>query len=267
MDRSLLAALLGGGIATLVLGELAPFYVAVPIVVVVAVALAVVLRRALARPFVAQLQGEREFSSNVAHQLRTPLAALRMRLEDVTLWPEADLAVKAEMQACVHEVDRLAGTIDDYLALARSGSIGSTAVFDAAKAATVAAERWRPHFETGGRALLLDADGVGMRLTTSERAFSQVMDVLLENALVHGQGTARVAVLSDGSRGVVRVSDEGALDERDAQHLFERSFRSATSEGSGIGLALAKEICESSGGRLRVVNLDPTCFEVAFLRA
>jgi signal transduction histidine kinase len=205
-----------------------------------------------------------EFSANAAHQLRTPLAALRLRLEDLTLWPEVDDTVKAELGAAVAETDRLAETIDDLLMLARSGTVGNAATIDLAVLSESAAWRWQRGFEDRGRSIVVVAESTEVQ--SSRGAVLQILDVLLENALVHGAGDAEVRAGVGPTGPFVRVADEGSVDEAHADKLFERSYRSPTSLGSGIGLAICQTLAGAIGARLELAQQAPTAFELTFRR-
>jgi signal transduction histidine kinase len=205
-----------------------------------------------------------EFSANAAHQLRTPLAALRLRLEDLTMWPQVDSEVKAELVAALAEADRLADTIDDLLSLARSGTIGNADSIDLAVLAESAAWRWQRGFEDRGRTIVVEATST--EIPSSRGAVLQILDVLLENALVHGSGDATVVAGVGPAGPLLRVSDEGAVDDEHAARLFERSYRSATSLGSGIGLAICQTLAGAIGARLRLAEQRPTTFELTFRR-
>jgi signal transduction histidine kinase len=212
---------------------------------------------------VEMVRREREFSANASHQLRTPLTALRLRLEHLTLGPETSETVRAELDASLHEVDRLAGTVTDLLELARSGGIGVVADVDLHATVGEATARWRPRFDEVGRRLVVRAEPDRVMVATSPRAVHQVLDVLLENALRHGEGHVDVHVRLLDGRATVCVADEGGLDGSETPRLFERSYRSSASRGSGIGLALARGVAESVGARLRVVTEVPTAFELS----
>jgi signal transduction histidine kinase len=205
-----------------------------------------------------------EFSANAAHQLRTPLAALRLRLEDLALWPQVDSEVRAELAAAVAETDRLAETIDDLLALARTGTLGSAATIDLAVLSESAAWRWQRAFADRGRSIVVEASSTEVR--SSRGAVLQILDVLLENALVHGAGDAQVHAGLGPSGPVVRVADEGSVDDEHAESLFERSYRSPTSLGAGIGLAICQTLAGALGARLVLAQREPTTFELAFRR-
>lgn len=208
------------------------------------------------------LQRERQFSSNASHQLRTPLAALRLRLEDLTMWPEVPAEARQELEASLSEVDRLAGTVTGLLDFSRSGGIGTWAEVDLWAVAGEAVDRWEATFEQKDRTIELRGDDDRARVATSERAVQQVLDVLLENALVHGRGAVVVDVAHRGDRVVLQVADEGRMDGPGDAKVFDRAHRSSTSSGSGIGLSLARSIAESVGARLGLARREPTTFEL-----
>ncbi len=223
-----------------------------------------------ARYLTSKIEQERQFSSNASHQLKTPLTALRFRLDDLALWPETPDVVKAELFECVGEVDRLAGNVEDLLSLARDGTpapTASAAAVDLADAAASAVGRWRRLFVEQNRALGFSAPPEAVLATTAPRPMLQVIDVLIENALSHGSGDAQVRVAVVGDRGVIYVGDAGELDPSVADKIFDRAFRSATSAGSGIGLALARTIVDAIEGRLTVESTKPTCFALSFALA
>jgi signal transduction histidine kinase len=262
--KPLSAALIAGGLATLIFGSFVPLWLAAPVVLLCAIGIAFVLSPRLAKPLNEQIAREREFSSNASHQLRTPMTAMRLRLEDMTMWPDTTDELRDELNACIKEVDRLNGTVEDLLSIVRDGTEASSSRVDLADAAASAVSRWRRLFGEADRTLAFSASPEPVLVATAPRPMLQVIDVLLENALVHGNGATSVLVDTAATRGLIVISDEGALSPIVADHLFDRSFRSATSAGSGIGLALARTIVDSCGGRLRVASTTPTQFELSF---
>jgi signal transduction histidine kinase len=199
---------------------------------------------------------EREFSSNVSHQLRTPLTALRLRLEELASTSADD----AEVEAALGEVDRLETTIAGLLAYAREASAGDGASIDLTDLVRQHADTWKVLFRRESRALEVDGQGA-LQITASPAALGQVLDVLLDNALHHGAGRTVVSISDDGRRARVAVEDEGTgVPAEDRERIFERG--ASDDGGTGIGLHLAKVLAGSEGGHLTLARNTPPRFEL-----
>jgi signal transduction histidine kinase len=209
---------------------------------------------------IAQLLGrEREFAVNTAHQLRTPLTALRLRLEEIETLQGPGLA--EETGRALHEVDRLEATIDDLLAMARHGRAGEAQPIDLDALVRAHAARWRPLFARAGRSLAL-ALGASIRPVASRGAVGQALDVLVDNALTHGAGRVTIAVDERDGRAIIAVADEGdGVPAGAERRIFERGDSSGG--GTGVGLHLARALVEAEGGRLRLASARPARFEIA----
>jgi signal transduction histidine kinase len=201
---------------------------------------------------------ERAFSANAAHQLRTPLTALRLRLEelvDATEPPARDEAVAALAQA-----DRLERTVEDLLALARHGRAGDAEPLDLAILVRDRARSWSPAYRRAHRPLEVQAPETAVA-RTARGAVEQAVDVLLDNALRHGRGTVRLSVRRIDGYAVVAVGDEGGgIPAGAEQAVFERPASEAG--GTGLGLSLARTLVETGGGRLHLAVARPPLFEI-----
>lgn len=194
---------------------------------------------------------EREFSANASHQLRTPLAALRVSLE------------RGDVDAASAEAERLSTTVAHLLALARD-SLPELGVIPVGPIVAGAAQRWAAAYRAARRTLVVtvnpDLPGVPVRATSIE----QVLDVLLDNSLRHGAGTTRITARPASGGLVVQVDDDGPGIETDSTDtVFDRH----NGAGTGIGLALARTLLEADGGRLLLSAPDHAEFRIVLAAA
>jgi len=187
---------------------------------------------------------ERAFSSTASHQLRTPLTGLRLTLETALDAPAP--AQHAALVRALESADRLERTIGDLLSLARDTPRDRAALPLAALVAYWSAA-WTPVLEGRGRGLRVTVAPELPPSRASEAAVRQVVDVLLDNAVVHGAGTVGLVVRDAGTTVAIDVTDEGD-GTLDPQAVFRS--REDAAPGHGIGLALARALAEGEGGRL-----------------
>ncbi len=203
---------------------------------------------------------EREFAANASHQLRTPITALRLNLEDLTLWPETDPAVAAELERGLGELDRLSGAIDELLDLARGRRIEAQQVVDLVAVVRAGEARWSRHLAAEGRELVVGQVGRRSRTRVPLGPLEQVLDVLVDNARKHGRGTITVEVRDAGTHLEIVVGDEGTA--QLGPEVFRRGVSSGSAGSEGIGLAVAAELAEVCGGHL---SLDTTSATTRFV--
>jgi signal transduction histidine kinase len=207
---------------------------------------------------------EREFSSNISHQLRTPLTALRLRLEESARAGDPE-ALREELDAALREADRLEAMIADLLAHARSSARGDQVAVELSKVARDHAAAWATLFARSGRHVTVSADRQA-RAMASQGTVGQVLDVLLDNALRHGAGPVTVSVDQDARFATITVQDAGdGIAQDAAERIFERG--ASRTDSTGIGLHLARALARSDGGSLRVARARPPRFELRLRRA
>jgi len=212
---------------------------------------------AAARRLEAVLARERSLTADVTHQLKTPLTALRIELEAGADRPTGPSATRT-----LAEVDRLESTIASILELARDSQT-ARAPIDLVPVAASAYGDWLRRAQASGRALRFSCDPEPPQARVSPVALRQIIDVLIDNALVHGHGLITLAVHEIAGGVEVAVTDEGTA-APSGEAIFRR--RSASSQGHGIGLALARSLAEAEGGRLNLVAGEPTTtFSLVFL--
>jgi len=202
---------------------------------------------------------ERQFAADASHQLRTPLTALSMRLEEIMLATDSD-EIREEGRISLEQVERLVRVVDDLLMASRRSQGGTTEAVDLMEVVHQQEEEWAPTFEVAGRRLAIAVDPTTHVLATPG-ALAQVLATLIENSLKHGAGTTTVRSRPGGPSGmvVVEVADEGAgVPDDIAGRIFEREVTSGA--GTGLGLALARDLAAADGGRLELAQRRPAVF-------
>jgi signal transduction histidine kinase len=220
--------------------------------------------RALAATFnltadrLAQLvEAQRRFVADASHQLRTPLTALRLRLE--TLEPVVQPELRPKLEAAIAETTRLARLVQSLLVLARSDAeTARLAVVDLGAVAAERAESWGPVAHDRGVEVIVEGPGP-TAVRAPAGALEQILDNLVSNALdVAPPGTAvTVRIARDDPWVELHVIDEGpGMSPEVREHAFERFWRppGATGQGFGLGLAIVEQLALACGGDAR---LDP----------
>lgn len=207
----------------------------------------------------ASVESLRRFTGHAAHQLRTPLTALRSRIE-VALATGRDPETKLALEGILSELDGMSSLVDQMLALTRfSAGLDRRQLADVELGSVAAevVEFFAPLAEQRGLSLEL-ARGPELHVRGDASWIRQALVNLLDNAVGHTPpgGAVRVAVERgpDGESGRIRVCDTGpGIDPRDLEHVFERFYRAADAPpraGAGLGLAIAREIAEVHGGTI-----------------
>jgi signal transduction histidine kinase len=202
------------------------------------------------------LAGERAFSADVSHQLRTPLAGLRLRLEAVA--ERADPDVRRAVAASLVDADRLEAIIDELLTLARAGQAAAAGSVDLDALLGELSPEWGARLALHGRELEVQVDPGAPDARASTAAVRQVLGVLVDNATIHGRGTVAVTVREASGAVAVDVSDEGPGVQDPESTVFAQ--RADRRDGHGIGLALARRLAEAEQGRLTLSRTAPPVF-------
>jgi signal transduction histidine kinase len=198
----------------------------------------------------ALLSGHQVMIADVSHQLRTPLAALRLRLDVLALAAPGQVA--AELAGAQDEVARLSRMVDGLLAVARAENVTGPAIAVAVDA--VIAERaavWRPAAEENSVTLEVTTTGP-LRARLGEGHLEQVLDNLLANALEAVPAGGQVSVSSAPSDGMIRVvvADDGPGMTPQQRRAALRRYVTATPGGTGLGLAIVHRLVASDGGTI-----------------
>jgi two-component system OmpR family sensor kinase len=200
---------------------------------------------------------QRRFVHDAAHEVRTPLAALKTSLEVAIRKPREAAAYEEAIRDALAEIDRLNQLVNQLLTLERSGEDLQPAPTPMADLVRQAMQRFR---DLGAeRQVTLRLVGEATAQVDPLR-LAQVLDNLLSNAIRHSpEGGEVVVTLATGPNGVdLRVSDQGrGIPEADRQAVFDRFYRVDPARhrqtgGAGLGLAICQAIVAGHGGRIAI---------------
>lgn len=205
------------------------------------------------------LAAERGFTADATHQLRTGLTGIAMRLE--VLERVGDGEVAAEAASALGQVHELNTTLGELLQVARQGSTGERTDVDLVALVDDQIADWQQRFARHRRQVVVTTGPV-VPVVATPGLVGQILAVLFDNALRHGRGTVAVLV-QDTS---VTIEDEGAgISPRAADGVFDRNDDPRAPHGRG--LALARRLAESDGGRLDLVHATPPTFRLTYVPA
>jgi signal transduction histidine kinase len=201
---------------------------------------------------------ERRLAADASHQLRTPLTALSMRLEEISAAADME-TVKEEAEIALTQVERLTDVVQRLLTDSgdtRADSAGVPTDIDLIIRQQIF--EWRPAFRSARRLIRVDG-GRGLLAAATPGSFAQVLATLLENSLMHGAGPVTIRTRTAGGSVVIEVSDEGpGVPPELGARVFERAVSGRAS--TGLGLTVARELAEADGGRLELLQQRPPVF-------
>lgn len=207
------------------------------------------------------IDGQKQFASAVSHQLRTPLTALRLRLEQAqAALPDGNPVASEALEASRAEADRLQDMVEQLLALARiEGRTTATVAVDAVAVVRSRVDIWAPLASERSVDFLVNAPAEAS-CTAMEGALEQIVDNFIDNALgVAPDGSViEVRVSRTGASVTVDVVDEGpGLPPEQLALAFERFWRGSdtgNTPGTGLGLAIVKQLAIASGGDAQLLS-------------
>lgn len=223
----------------------------------------------LARAF----ERESRFVADASHELRTPIAVIKVELEAALLNRDRPDEVTESLRAAIDECDRLAQLAEDLLALARTADGGPPLTLERVQVVDLLDEVAQRFIDRARRhhrrcAVHVEGDPVidGDRL-----ALRQALSNLVDNALRHGAGDVQLRAASHGSAVHLDVIDQGpGFDPELAPRAFERFSRGVparTRGGAGLGLAIVDSIARAHGGTAAIIGGHPTTVRLTLPRS
>ena len=212
-----------------------------------------------ARRLSSLLAADRELAVDASHQLRTPLTALSMRLEEMIAAADYPDVVREEGAAALAQTERLADVVGQLLGRARRSVSGTPSLASVDDIVAQQVVEWEPAFRRLSRKLEVTGEK-GLYAYVTLGSAAQVIATLLDNALVHGAGTVTIRTSQTPRSVVIEVRDEGkGVPPELVPRIFERSV-SGTPGGTGLGLSLARTVAAADGGQVVLVRPKPAVF-------
>jgi signal transduction histidine kinase len=212
------------------------------------------------------LQGVRNVSNAIAHDLRTPLAELRSRLEELSVTRPASQEVFAQIEGAVADVDRVIGMFNALLRLAEMDTGARRSGFvqvDIVKVAAEAAEFYQPVAELKGVKLSFRCAGA-RTVAGDPLLLAQAVGNLIDNALKYAPRNGSITVTAAQRAGdavEISVSDNGpGIPESERGRVSQRFYRGDASRGTpgvGLGLSLVEGVAKLHGGALELADNRP----------
>ncbi|RSM88681.1 sensor histidine kinase [Kibdelosporangium aridum] len=204
------------------------------------------------------VRSQRSFIADASHQLRTPLTALRLSLDNIADGA-SDPLVREDVDLATAEVVRMSRLVNGLLTLARAeAAVGTPERMRVSDVVSDRFEVWRA--AAAERGVVLRAEPTDDEVLVSPGNLEQVLDNVLSNALEVSPDGATIGVRSrhEGDQVVLEVSDEGpGLPEADRQRAFDRFWRGPGTtgpSGSGLGLAIVKQLVTDDGGTVSLTS-------------
>ncbi|QDV33227.1 sensor histidine kinase [Tautonia plasticadhaerens] len=207
-----------------------------------------------------------DFVANASHELKTPLASIKVNTETLLDWGLHDDSVNVILLNQIDEqVDRLDNLVQDMLRLARLESSDAPFLLEPMALGPIVracVSDHEPRARAREQRLIAECDALddSVRVRAAEEAIRQILDNLIDNAIKYSPEGAsiRIAARTDDQRVRLDVADSGpGIPRDDIPRIFERFYRvdkarSRSLGGTGLGLAIVKHLAQSLGGEVGV---------------
>ena len=208
-------------------------------------------------------QSRNQFVSNASHELKTPLATMKIMIESLIYQPDMDKNLRTEFMTDINnEIDRLSAIVSDLLTLVQMDSQNVKLTRENLSIAQLIKEnahRLTPIANQKGQKIVLQLQD-SCDIYADKSKLNQVIYNLMENAVKYTQasGVIRVTLQRQGRNAIFRVSDNGpGIPKENLPHIFDRFYRvdkarSREKGGTGLGLSIVHQLVLLHGGSINV---------------
>ena len=217
----------------------------------------------------ASLRHEQRFSAEVAHELRTPLAALRTDAEVALRHQRSPDELRAVLESVIRQTERMGAVVDTLVTAAQEQADARRGTVDAYEAATLAAETCSALAAERNMTIDVLQPAHPIEVDADRDLTTQILAPLLDNGVRYGRARVELAIRPDRGSVLFEVRDDGpGVGAEEAGHVFEPGVRGKGADGqpgAGLGLALAQRLARSTGGDVVVEPADRpagACFVV-----
>ena len=208
-------------------------------------------------------QSRNQFVSNASHELKTPLATMKIMIESLIYQPDMDKNLRTEFMTDINnEIDRLSAIVSDLLTLVQMDSQNVKLTRENLSIAQLIKEnahRLQPIANQKGQKIVLQLQD-SCDIYADKSKLNQVIYNLMENAVKYTQasGVIRVTLQRQGRNAIFRVSDNGpGIPKENLPHIFDRFYRvdkarSREKGGTGLGLSIVHQLVLLHGGSINV---------------
>ena len=221
------------------------------------------------KPILKAWQQQQDFVNNAAHELRTPMAVIQGKLENMLTRPESTVREQSDaIILSLSEVRRLTSLTNNMLTLAKSGSNMTRIEKESTDIAEFLSRIVAPYQEMAefeGKQVLLSTQ-VNQPVFIDQKRIHQLLVLLVDNAMKYSESGATVSIsaMIEKRKFVLSVADTGrGISDKAKKHVFDRFYRedktgSRQTGGTGLGLSIAEWIVHAHGGKIIVLDNQPT---------
>jgi two-component system phosphate regulon sensor histidine kinase PhoR len=211
-------------------------------------------------------QKQEEFISNITHEMKSPLAAIKLHAQTLQADSPEGALREVSLRHIVQQADRMGRLVDNVLESSRLLAHRRTHALrpvDLSAYVKSYLEEVRPPIEARGVRVSGDAE-LAVRVLANEEALRQVLDNLIDNAVRFSQsgGEVRCRVARDGSTALIEVEDDGeGIPKKELPHVFDRFYQAGRESdphrrGTGLGLSIVAGLVEEMNGEVRAFSQE-----------